>query len=208
MLYNVMMDILKMKYSSGSYLDSEHENNIKNILNSHGFRSSDIKMTKKEKELALENCGESSFIDNFEYVYQPCGKNNSPDFIVKQNDKLFFLECKTIDDGDKPVYNGGLPHEKYIYIFSSGKYNETTIFYGYHVVTKKMRDVYEKYLFMIKSIEKDFVNELENLGQDNPVGISYYVRSMYSHKGKQGKTNYFKNAERKRFEREVLDSVR
>lgn len=202
-----MLDILNLSYKSGSYSESEHEKSIENLIIAYGFKLNKSKISEKERDEALKT-NKLSTLKNGEYLSQPCGKNDSPDFIVKHNDKLYFLECKSVNGGTKPMYNGGLPKDNYIYILTSNKYKETTVFLGKHVVTKKMRKLYDSYLSKIYEIEKQLVSELENLNKDNPLGISYYVRDMYCHKGKNNKTNYFKNSERKKFEQEVLNYVR
>lgn len=206
MIKSAIQDILKMKYFAGSYLDSEHENIIKNIFISHKFKEQKINISKKLKLQALET-GKLPILDNLCFVYQPCGKNNSPDFIIKNNDKIYFIECKSVKNGSSPVYNSGFPNQKYLYIFTSGKYNETTVFYGHQIVSKELMDIYEHYLEKIKNLEKKLVSELEDNHEHNLFGLSYYVRDMFVHKGKNGKTNYFLNKERTRIEQEVLDSL-
>lgn len=201
---NVIQDILKMKYFSGSYSDSEHENTVKNIFISHGFKEQNMKIDKKLKLKAL-GTGKLSLLNNLCFIHQPCGKNNSPDFIVKNNNKLYFIECKSVKNSSSPVYNSGFPNEKYLYIFTSEKYNETTVFYGHQIVSKELMCIYEYYLEKIKILEKELASKLED--EYNPFGLSYYVRDMFVHKGKNGKTNYFLNKERTRIEKEVLNSL-
>lgn len=202
-----MLEILKMPYCSGGYTESKHEEALEKLLNKHGFKLNNSKISEKDRDESMKT-NKLSCLQNNEYLSQPCGKNDSPDFIVKHNDKLYFIECKSVNSGSRPMYNGGLPKDKYIYILSSNKYKETTVFYGHHVVTEKMRKLYDEYLSKIYKIEKELVNLLENIGDANPLGISYYVRDMYTHKGKKNKTNYFRNAERYNFEQDVLNSLR
>lgn len=206
-MFEFMEEVLKMSYSSGGYTESKHEKSVENLLVKHGFQINNMKLSGKERDAALET-GSLSKLKNGEYLSQPCGKNDSPDFIVKHKDKLYFIECKSTNSGTKPMYNGGLPKDKYIYILSSNKYKKTTVFFGNHVVTEKMRKKYKDFLTKIYEIENQLVKELENLGDNNPLGLSYYVRDMYCHKGKNNKTNYFKHKERQNFEQEVLNSMR
>jgi len=206
-LHSFFEDVLKMKYCSGSYNFSEHEKEITSLLIKNGFNETSIVLTTEEKIEMIEN-NNISRINNGEFISQPRGKNNSPDFAVKCNNKIYLIECKSVNKGHCPIYNGGLPKDNYIYILSSNKYNETTFFYGKNVVTQEMRILYDEYLSKIYEIENILIKKLNDLGEKNPLGISYYVRDMYSHKGKSRKTDYFRHKERVRFEKNVFDSVR
>lgn len=60
-----------------------------------------------------------------------------------------------------PTYNSGLPKKGVIYIFSSKKYNATTIYYADDVVTDDMRQAYDDLIDALDKVVKAF--------QDNPV---------------------------------------
>ena len=73
------------------------------------------------------------------YQAQPNGIQNSPDFRVTLEDgKTVDLECKSSKQ-TYPTYNGGLPKKGVVYIFSSARYNETTIFFADDIVNDKKR---------------------------------------------------------------------
>ena len=92
-------DCLTLPYKPNSQDNPEHENQVEDLLKKH----------------------------KLEYKSQPNGSQNSPDFYVYYNNKRYSIECKS-SKGYYPVYNSGLPKPGVIYIFSSKKYNETTIF--------------------------------------------------------------------------------
>lgn len=202
-MYNFMTDVLNMSYFEGTYSDSKHEIEIQNLLEKNSFSRKDTSLKIKDRDFALKT-GNLSSLNDLEYIYQPCGHNNNPDFIVKYNNKVYFIDAKTTMKVGCPTYNSALPKDEYIYIFSSKKYSQTTIFYGRHIVTTEMRKVYDS-LSKIYELEKMLVSELEALGDKNPLGLSYYVRDMYSHRGH--KTNYFTHEKRKDFEQDVLNSL-
>lgn len=183
-------DVLKMPYLSGGYQDSPQEKEIKRLLRKYSF-------VEKPKGTVLK--------DN-EYIYQPNGENNSPDFYVKSG-KLHSIECKSTKKGAKPVYNGGLPHDEYIYIFSSGKYDETTIYYGKDILPKDVRKIYDELTTKLKDIVDEFNEKLNNCEENNR-GFNYYCRNMYTQAGKAVKTNYFTHKDRNKCEQNVLNTFR
>ena len=121
--------------------------------------------------------------------------------------KIYSLECKSSKKGAKPVFNGGLPDENYIYIFSSGKYNETTIFYGKDVVPPEVRKIYTKFIAKFKELVGECNDEL-NACKVNVRGFNYYCRNMFTQAGKKEKTNYFTHKDRSKCEQNVLNTFR
>ena len=104
-------EVLLLPYKSNSQDNPLHENQVEELLIKHGF----------------------------DYEAQPNGIQASPDFRVKLSDgKTVDIECKSSKQ-TYPTYNGGLPKEGVIYIFSSKRYNETTIFFADDVVSPKKR---------------------------------------------------------------------
>ena len=55
-----------------------------------------------------------------------------------EDGKTVDIECKSSKQ-TYPTYNGGLPKEGVVYIFSSNRYNQTTIFFADDVVSTKKR---------------------------------------------------------------------
>ncbi len=207
----ILEDIQKMPYyrnyqavSGKVHNVANHEKAVEDILVKHGLSETKKKISKEERNKWMSD---SSICDlpNDCYVFQPCGKNDSPDFIVKKDNKVYFLECKTTSAtaAAKPVYNSGVPKAEYIYIYSSGKYNQTTFFFGEHILSR------EAYSLMMKIIEEhrnlDEKYNVEIIGlPGNPYNIGHYTRPMMNHRGRG--INYFTSPNRKKFEQEVLDS--
>ena len=68
------------------------------------------------------------------YTYQPNGTQNFPDYEIPTRWGTINLECKSSQNA-KPMYNSGRPHAGGLYVFTSKKYNETTLFWGDDVLT-------------------------------------------------------------------------
>ena len=99
-------EVLELPYKSNSQDNPLHEKQVEELLIKHGF----------------------------DYVAQPNGIQASPDFrVTLKNGKTVDIECKSSKQ-TYPTYNGGLPKKGVVYIFSSKRYNETTIFFADDIV--------------------------------------------------------------------------
>ena len=167
-------DCLALPYKPNSQDNPEHENQVEELLKKHGL----------------------------EYESQPNGIQNSPDFYVYHNGTRYSVECKS-SKGHFPVYNGGLPKPDVIYVFSSKKYNETTIFNADDVVSPSKRRMYDTLLEKYDAV----LNEMRQLPEwkEDTRGFDFYMRAMYTQSGGGVKTNYFTHADRPMCERNVLE---
>jgi len=219
-LYNFFKGVLKMPYyknyaaSSGAVHNiNKHEKAVEDQLNANGFVSANLRARKgssspisaSDRDKAMTEPGFLLGIPNNSYVSQPCGTNNSPDFIVNSNNKLYFIECKSARD-PRPVYNSGLPKKGYIYIFCSEKTNETTVYMGEDIVNDAQRTLIQEYKEKQASLTRQLnegLRELDSLQR----GVDFYLRPMYGHKGGKEKTNYFTHQNRNSSEEKVLNYV-
>jgi hypothetical protein len=167
-------EVLKLPYKSNSQDNPLHEHQVKDLLDKHGFN----------------------------YVYQPNGSQASPDFrVTLSNGRTVDIECKSSKQVF-PTYNGGLPKEGVIYIFSSSKYNETTIFFAEDVVGKKKRKLYEDLVTDLNSVLLTY--QMDEEWKNDNRGFDFYVRNMYIQTGR-GKKDYFKHNDRLKCEQNVLN---
>jgi len=143
-------------------------------------------------------------LDN-SYISQPTGKNDSPDFIVKVNGRIFMVECKSAS-GATPIYNSSYAKENYIYVLTSEKYNATTVFLGQHVVPENAEKIYDEIHNAIKECIKPFLPKLKE-ADDNNRGLSFYPRDMYTLSGTKEKTDFFIHKSRSVAENEVREFV-
>jgi len=134
----------------------------------------------------------------YKYEYQPNGEQNSPDF---PSGKTVDIECKSSQQ-PYPTYNGGLPKKGVVYVFSSKKYNETTIYFAEDVISDRKRELYALLVEDLNSVLKTY--QLDEEWQEDPRGFDFYVRNMYTQSGK-GKKDYFTHPDRQCCESNVLN---
>ena len=167
-------EVLLLPYRSNSQDNPLHEKQVMALLDKFGYK----------------------------YVWQPNGSQKSPDFrVTLESGKTVDIECKSSKQ-TFPTYNGGLPKEGVVYIFSSKKYNETTIFFADDVVSTKKRKLFVALEEELNSLLK--IHQLDEDWQDDSRGFDYYIRNMYVQSGK-GKKDYFKHSERSTCESNVLN---
>jgi hypothetical protein len=167
-------DVLKLPYKPNSQVNPEHENQVEELIKKHSL----------------------------EYKSQPNGTQNSPDFRVTYHGQDYDIECKS-SKGHFPVYNGGLPKPGVIYIFSSAKYDSTTIFFAEDVVSEEKRELYSCLEAELNEVLLGYQN-LE-LWKNDDRGFDFYIRNMYTQKGGAPKVNYFTHANRRLCEQRILN---
>jgi nitrous oxide reductase len=164
-LNQFFIDCLNLKYHSNSQDNPFHEQQVEDLLKKH----------------------------NLKYESQPNGTHQSPDFRVHYNGKTYDIECKSSKEA-YPTYNGGLPKEGVIYVFSSKKYNDTTVFFAEDVVSAVKRDLYAEFLERQNQLLQEFRALPE--WEDPERGFDFYCRAMYVQKGGKSKTDYFTHSKR------------
>ena len=165
-------EVLELPYKSNSGDNPLHENQVEELLIKH----------------------------NFKYVYQPNGTQKSPDFrVTLDNGRIVDIECKSSTQ-TYPTYNGGLPKEGVVYIFSSMKYNKTTIFFAQDVVFDDTRQWLEETIDAIQ----ETLDQRRKFKPEDSRGIDFYVRNMFVQNG-AGKKDYFKHNDREKCEQNVLN---
>ena len=204
----IIEDILKMPYyknysavSGAVHNIAKHEKAVEDLFINHGLTKSHIKKLTKKKRNAWLNGGDHTEMSDNTYISQPCGKNDSPDFIVKCDGKLYFFECKS-SKGTSPTYNSNYAKEGYIYIFTSEKYDATTVFMGEDIVNDESVELYEALKKAHEVVTKKYVQLLKITDKNNR-GLNYYNREMYTQKGSN--TDYFTHQDRDRCESNVLN---
>jgi len=167
-------EVLQLPYKSNSQDNPLHEQQVRELLDEHGL----------------------------DYVWQPNGPQNSPDFrVTLPNGKVVDIECKSSKQ-TYPTYNGGLPKKGVVYIFSSNRYNETTIFFADDVVSDKKRQQFESVIDELNAVLK--LHQLDEEWQNDNRGFDFYIRNMFVQNG-AGKKDYFKHVERQKCESNVLN---
>ena len=172
-MHQFFKEVLELSYKSNSQDNPLHENQVEDLLIKHGF----------------------------DYVAQPNGIQASPDFrVTLKNGKTVDIECKSSKQ-TYPTYNGGLPKEGVVYIFSSKRYNETTVFFAEDIVTEKKRNQLSNLVEELNTVLKS--HQQDSDWQDDR-GFDFYIRNMYVQNG-AGKKDYFTHNDRERCEQKVLN---
>ena len=167
-------EVLELPYKSNSQDNPLHELQVEALLKKHGLN----------------------------YVAQPNGIQASPDFrVTLDNGRTVDIECKSSKQ-TYPTYNGGLPKKGVVYIFSSKRYNDTTIFFADDIVSDTKRDLYRGLLHRLNEVLVEY-QEDEDWKADER-GFDFYIRNMYVQNG-AGKKDYFTHTDRKRCEENVLN---
>ena len=166
-------EVLLLPYKSNSQDNPLHEQQVEELLIKH----------------------------NLKYIAQPNGIQASPDFrVFLDSGRTVDIECKSSKQ-TYPTYNGGLPKEGVVYIFSSKRYNETTVFFVDDVVSKKKRQQFANLVEELNVVLKR--HQLNEEWQEDTRGFDFYIRNMYVQNG-AGKKDYFKHSERQLCESNVL----
>lgn len=191
----ILTDISKMPYykncSACSGLTTappNHEIAIEHVFNSYNmFQFNGIKLKKKDKQdlnYVLET------MPNFTYISQPFGSQDSPDFIIKdENGIILCIEAKS-STTLYPLYNSGGIHPHYIYIFCSEKSNETVIYKGSDIINEQQHRLITEHIELQRQQDIELNKKLAEIDSNNR-GVSYYTRPMIGQKGTAEKTNYF-----------------
>ena len=198
-LNNFFSQVLEMPYEMNRYGDSQHEQRVAELLTDNGFTvvgNRTKKQYKKEYGNDFENLPEGVFLS------QPNGNNASPDFLGKVNGKIVQLECKSSKQGH-PTYNGGLPKKGVVYIFSSARYNGTTVFFAEDVVSDAKRQMYARLVEEIDALVESY--QLDEEWSNDDRGFDFYPRAMYTQSGGASKTDYFTHTQRNFCEQRVLN---
>ena len=168
-------EVLRLPFKTNSQDNPLHEQQVEELLIKYGIK----------------------------YKAQPNGIQNSPDFrVYLDDDKTVDIECKSSKQA-YPTYNGGLPKEGTVYVFSSAKYNATTIYFSDDVVTKRKRELFACLIEELRAVLDKYQAMPE--WKEDTRGFDFYIRNMFTHSGGWQRTNYFTHTDRNLCESNVLN---
>jgi hypothetical protein len=169
-------DVLKIKYRNTNSQDNpDHEKQIEELLIKH----------------------------NLSYAHQPNGTQRCPDFLVTYNGNEYPIECKSSRKTAKPKWNSGVPKKGITYIFTSGKYNQTTVFFGEDIVEENVRAALDRFWEVVDQARDDL--RKNQIIQDCSRGFCAYPRRDFDQYGGAEKTDYFIHKDRSKCEQRVLN---
>jgi hypothetical protein len=207
MLSNTLTKLLLLPYSN-NYMGA-HEKLIEELLISSGFNKTEHVLSKKDFwEHHLEPNWKDD-IENNSFISQPFGTQSTPDFIIKYKDILIPFEAKS-SKSTNPTYNGGLPKQECIYVFTCKKHNSQTLFFGKDIISKEKNDRLIAHHERHRLLDEEF-NAIEF---DNDIqhkrGFIYYTRAMYDQRSSHLdiSNDYFTHPQRETCEKNVIDWVK
>jgi len=197
---------------SGTYTPG-HEDAVADVLIENGFnkfKQEDFPNLRKRHIKAWYTNGFDNSLDNIlidmpncSFILQPGGTQSFPDILVKDGKgKLFALECKS-GHGTHPMWNDSTPKPGAVYIMSSGRLNQTTMFLGEDVFTAEEANVIEKYNLLFEELKAQCKIELDSVPNKNR-GWLYSHRKQFFQQGGGDKTNYFTHKDRNECEKRVM----
>ena len=218
--HTAMTKVLAMPYFKNGHHTSSgatfsHEDAVADQLATSGFTEhSKTNYSKLTKGVLKEwaNSGNSAVISqiltqlpNGAYIIQPAGSQGFPDILVKDfNGRLIAVECKSGKNGTCPMWNDNVPRQQSIYILSSGKQNDTTVFMGKDVIDHNTYNLLAQQEAEIELIVKKY-NPLMPAVDTFQRGWLQKSRKQHFQGGGAGKTNYFTHTDRSQCETNVLD---
>jgi len=198
----IMKKILALPYSQGCIF----EKNIENIIQETGLNKFNITDQWKKNNNWVYNLINNkdqikNLIPNNNFICQPFGIQQNPDFIIHSNNKMTYLEAKSCK-GKKPMYNSGGIHHSYIYAFCSKKTNKTTLYKGSDIITQEQNKLIEQHIRKARILDEELNKKLDELDSNNR-GVCYYTRPMIQQHGNN--TDYFNHKNRFKCEQNVID---
>jgi hypothetical protein len=218
--HTAVKSILEMPYFKNEHARSGgavfgHEAAVAEKIKAAGFSEVDKqlypKLTKSLLKKWAENGNDQDLraatagLPDGSYILQPAGSQGFPDILVKDYGNRFVaVECKSGKDGVCPMWNDNLPKPETVYVLSSGKMNQTTVFMGRDVITPEEQQLMDEQEAEIAKIVKEYNKKMSAIDK---FGRGWVQKSRKQHfqGGGKAKTNYFTHATRSQCEQNALD---
>lgn len=219
-LFEATQNILKMPYFKNDHATSGNDENghelaILEVLKRSGFKEVPVTDYPNLTQKILKEWVETSDATTLEQVLasmpegscilQPGGTQCPPDTLVKDfGGRIVAYEAKSSSKGYTPMWNDSVPSPNVIYVFSSGKLNETTIFLGKDVIDEKMYKVLMESKRRHDAITEELKPAMMEADTFNR-GWIQKVRPQHFQMGTKDKTNFFTHTSRANCEKNALD---
>ena len=190
-LVKVLQKAIKSKHKSNT--SKKHEKWFEKLLIKNGFSKKTLEQVQMSK-LDVRNRVDKNESTLF-FIPEPLGSQNTPDFLVSDEEgNLFYIELKSSKE-EKITWNGGFPKDNFIYLFSTEKHNSQTIFMGSDCWDTEDRDSLLEHAEILKRLTDTFNKTLK--GKQ-----TYYTRNMFNDNEK-----YYSRDGRKEYEKKVFDYI-
>jgi len=169
---------------------TSQEDAVKDILLSEKLTQFETKQPQKVIYEWLNNPELSSIMPVNSFIPQPCGQQQSPDFIVKFIDgRILAIECKS-SSSTIPLYNSGGIKQNYFYVFSSKDQNKTVTYMGSDIINDIQQKLIDDHIKDARERDEILNKKLKEYDTNNR-GVCYYTRPMIGQSGGHIYTNYF-----------------
>ena len=169
---------------------TSQEDAVKDILLSEKLTQFETKQPQKVIYGWLNNHELSSMMPVNSFIPQPCGQQQSPDFIVKFIDgRILAIECKS-SSSTIPLYNSGGIKQNYFYVFSSKDQNKTVTYMGSDIINDIQQKLIDDHIKDARERDEILNKKLKEYDTNNR-GVCYYTRPMIGQSGGHIYTNYF-----------------
>jgi len=169
---------------------TSQEDAVKDILLSENLTQFETKQPQKVIYEWLNNHELSLIMPVNSYIPQPCGQQQSPDFIVKFIDgRILAIECKS-SSSTIPLYNSGGIKQNYFYVFSSKDQNKTVTYMGSDIINDIQQKLIDDHIKDARERDEILNKKLKEYDTNNR-GVCYYTRPMIGQSGGHIYTNYF-----------------
>ena len=171
-----MLDKLKdLEFNGGG--GKAHELLVYKQLENSGYVAGDFTQLAQEyntNKTGLRDLLEqgSAEIDDGVFYYQPCGSQQSPDFIFMSEDELVLLECKS-SKTSKPMWNSHIIKQNYLYFISTQ--NGTVLSKGDSLMSPNTAKELAEFGAYLKKLTAKFNEELL-AKKENTLNWQYYSR--------------------------------
>jgi len=169
---------------------TSQEDAVKDVLLSENLTQFETKQPQKVIYEWLNNPELSLIMPVNSFIPQPCGQQQSPDFIVKFIDgRILAIECKS-SSSTIPLYNSGGIKQNYFYVFSSKDQNKTVTYMGSDIINDIQQKLIDNHIKDARERDEILNKKLKEYDTNNR-GVCYYTRPMIGQSGGHIYTNYF-----------------
>lgn len=169
---------------------TSQEDAVKDILISEKLTQFETKQPQKVIYEWLNKPELSLIMPVNSFISQPCGPQQSPDFIVKFIDgRILAIECKS-SSSTIPLYNSGGIKQNYFYVFSSKDQNKTVTYMGSDIINDIQQKLIDDHIKDARERDEILNKKLKEYDTNNR-GVCYYTRPMIGQSGGHTFTNYF-----------------
>jgi len=218
-LHRAMTDILAMPYFKNQHAQSQththgHERAVADTLVTNGFTEINRKTYPKIKKDILKKWARTNDdtvlqsvtlgIPAGSFILQPGNSQAYPDILVYDfTNRYVALECKSGKGVGAPMWNDSLPYQNGIYIYTSGKLNQTTAFLGKDVIDPLIYVAHMDFWKKVGLLVDEFRATIKPLDHHSR-GWDIKARPQNFQNGGKDKTNYFTHKDRAMCESNVL----